>query len=252
VIRFRVLKYLLNPDEVMFIKYGQTSLFILFLSIGLFASPNTVQSSVVVFPVNGRVIVQARNEVGKFPRMTFISEKTGKILHTSSIEDKNKWLIPLAEMMPEVRPQLKFRVIRSTSFQSPMIMSVGVSHGGSDDAFYLTIFGEINGKICRLNNDPLFTLIQGGYYLGYLNKQFGYGLAVWRFIWGNGANEWHYSEHKYEIEIYQLQGQILKQKLKKVSRKMYDADKGSLSLREIGIKGFNQRKGIPNIKEFLR
>lgn len=56
--------------------------------------PNIVQSLIVNFPVNGRVIVQSVEEVGKFPQMVFISEKTGKVLLRSSIEDDDKWLIP--------------------------------------------------------------------------------------------------------------------------------------------------------------
>jgi len=197
------------------------------------------------------VIVQAREEVGKFPQMLFISGKTGKVLLLSSIEDEDKWLIPEKGDTVESQPSLRFRLVRSSGFSSPMIMSVGLYRGGSDNAFFLTVFGEVGGKILRLNDKPLFANIQGGYYLGYLNKKFGYGLAVWNFIWGGGINESHYSEHKYEIEIYQWQGEKLKRTLRRISRKMYDSDKGANSLREIGIKATDQRIGIPRVKDSL-
>lgn len=127
-------------------------------------------------------------------------------------------------------------------------MSVGLYHGGSDNAFYLTVFGETDGKIRRLNQKPLNTAIQGGYYLGYLNKKFGYGLAVWSFIWGDGG---HYDYHNYEIEIYQLQDGKLKRTIRKISRKEYNSDEGFKSLRELGIKVTDQRAGIPRIKDCL-
>ena len=235
----------------MILRIGKAFLFLLLVAGGANATPNIVQSLVVNFPVNGRVIVQAREEVGKFPRMLFISEKTGKVLHRSSIEDENKWLIPEAGETVGAQPDLRFRVVRSSGFRSPMIMSVGVYHGGSDSAFYLTVFSEVDGKIRRLNNTPLNTAIQGGYYLGYLNKKLGYGLAVWSFMWGDGINESHYSEHKYNIELYQLQSGKLKRAVRKVSRKMYDSDKGFSSLREFGITVSDQRTGIPKIKDGL-
>lgn len=213
-------------------------------------SPKIVQSLVVNFPVSGRVMVQSIEEVGKFPRMLFISQKTGKVLLDNSIEDEDKWLIP-ANDSELSQPNLRFRVIRSPGFKSPMIMSVGLYHGGSDNAFYLTVFGEVDGKITRLNQKPIVAAIQGGYYLGYLNKKFGYGLAAWCFIWGNGINESHYSEHKYQMEIYQLQSGRLKQTLRKVSRRMYDSDEGFHSFRELGIKVSDQRSGIPKIKDSL-
>lgn len=233
-----------------FLRIGQIFLFLIVFAVGVNATPNIVQSLVVNFPSNGRVIVQSHEEVGKFPQMLFISERTGKVLLRGSIEDKDKWLIP--ESSSELsQPNLRFRVIHSTGFHSPMIMSVGLDQGGSDNHFYLTVFGEVNGKMRRLNDKPMFANIQGGYYLGYLNKKFGYGLAVWNFIWGDGINESHYSEHKYNIEIYQLQNGKLKRTLRRVSRNMYDSDKGSNSLRELGIKVSDQRAGIPKIKDSL-
>lgn len=208
--------------------------------------PQVVQTEDVDFPVNGRVIVESVEEIGKFPQMVFRSEKTEKVLLRSSIEDE--WLIPEKDSIA-TQPALRFRTINSEGFKSPMIMSVALDHGGSDNHYYLTIFGEIKGKLIRLNEEPLFTNIQGGYYLGHLNEKLGYGLAVWRFKWGGG--EAHDSPHHYNIEIYKIQNGKLKQITKKISKKKYDCDKGFNSLRELGIKATDQRKEIPEIEDSL-
>ncbi|MEP6820519.1 MAG: hypothetical protein ABJA18_13365 [bacterium] len=228
----------------MILKLGQILLVLLLLTTGVGAAPNIVQSVVVDFPVNGRVIVQAHEEVGQFPKMLFISEKRANVLLLSSITDEDK-------LLTEAESNLRFRVIRASGFPGPMVMSVGLFHGGSDNQFFLTVFGEVDGKIVRLNDNPLFANIQGGYYLGYLNKNLGYGLAVWTFIWGNAINESHYSEHKYQIEIYQLRGRRLQRTLRRISRRVYDWDKGANSLRELGIRVTDQRTGIPGINESL-
>lgn len=211
-------------------------------------TPKIVQSEVVNFPVNGRVIVESVEEIGKFPQMVFRSEKTGKVLLRSSIEDEDKWLIPVNDNELS-QPALRFRTIKSKGFKSPMIMSVGIYHGGSDNAFYITVFGEIDEKISLLNEKPLFTNIQGGYYLGYLSEKFGYGLAVWCFDWNDAGG--HYDLHKYHIEIYQIKNGKFKQIIKKLSKKTYNCDKGFNSLRELGIKATDQRVGIPKIKDYL-
>ena len=146
----------------MILRIGKAFLFLLLLAGGATATPHIVQSLVINFPAHGQVIVQAREEVGKFPQMLFVSKKTGKVLLRSSIEDKDKWLIPEKDNSVS-QPDLRFRVFRSSGFRSPMIMSVGVDHGGSDSHFYLTVFGEVGGKIRRLNQKPMFANIQGGY-----------------------------------------------------------------------------------------
>ena len=235
----------------MISRFGKAFLFFILFTSAADAAPKIVQSLIVNFPVNGRVIVQAREEFGKFPQMMFISEKTGKVLFESSLEDQDKWLIPDKNFILK-QPEFRFRVVRSSGFRSPLIMSVGMAYGGSDNSFYLAVFAEDNGRIRRLNDKPMFANIQGGYYLGRLNKKFGSGLAVWNFVWGRGVDEWHYAKHHYEMTIYQLQSGKFKKVFRSISRKMYDSNKGANSLREIGIKVTDQRTGIPKIKTGLQ
>lgn len=225
--------------------------FLFFLLTFVFAqvaSATIVQSEIVSFPAFGRVIVQAQQEINKYPQLVFIAEKTGKVLYRNSIQDKERWLIQKkdSELTP---PDFRFRVIYSPGFRSPMIMSVGLSHGGSDAAFFLTLFGERQGRIRRLNPNLIDINIQGGFYLGYLNKKLGYGLAVWDFIWEYG-DEAHYSEHRYSIDIYQLQGNNFKRIIRRSSRNKYGKH-GEGSLWELGLKARDQRTEIPVIKDNL-
>jgi len=212
------------------------------------ASAKVVQSSVVEFPSNGRVIVQAWEEVGRFPSMRFVSEKTREVLLQCAIRDKDKSLAPENDELTP--PILRFRIIHSSGFNSPLIMSVGVAYGGSDSAFFMTVFGEVQGKIKSLNARPFFANIQGGYYLGRLNDKLGYGLVTWNFIWGGDPGESHYSEHRYKEQVYRLQDGELKLTLSRVSRKKYTGN-GSASLREIGIRVSDQRRGIPRVRDSL-
>ena len=229
----------------MIVRFATTLVFLLVISSGICADPKIVQSMDVDFPVSGHVLVEVREEVGKFPQMIFSSQTTQKILLRSSIEDKERFLIPDADNTEKIT-DMRFGLIRSNGFRGPMIMAVGIYRGGSDNAYFLTVFGEVGGRIVRLIEKPIFANIQGGYYLGYLNKRLGYGLAVWNFIWETGA---HYSEHKYEMDIYQLRANKLNRTLRRISRKAYDSDNGASSLSELGIKATDQRKLIPIIKD---
>jgi hypothetical protein len=232
----------------MIAKLAQAFTFVMVTATGAIAAPMITQSLTVDFPVSGRVTIQSREEIGKFPQMVFVSQTTNKPLLISSVEDHDKWLIPVAGDTPESRPALRFRVIRSRGFTGPMIMSVGLYTGGSDNAYFLTLFAEVAGHIIRLNAKPLFANVQGGYYLGHLNQHLGYGLAVWNFVWATGP---HYSKHEYALEIYRIRGTRMQRILRTTSRKMYDSDKGAASLLELGIKASDQRDGIPRIKDTL-
>src|SRR6476620_9579410 len=113
-------------------KLARSFILLLLTSSAVTAAPKIAQSLIVDFPVNGRVVVQAREQIAKFPQMLFTSEQTHKTLLLSSIEDSDKFLIPAADDAPEFWPSLRFRVIQSPGFKSPIIMSVGLFTGGSD------------------------------------------------------------------------------------------------------------------------
>lgn len=210
--------------------------------------PRVVQTSTVNFPKLGKVIVEAREQISEFPKMVFIS-KFGRVLSQSSIEDSRGWLKP--DFNGGMQPELRYRVLYSSDFDSPVIMSVAIYHGGSDSAYYLTVFAEVDGKIVRLNRKPVFANIQGGFYIGHLNKELGFGLAAWTFIWGDGIEEGHYSDHRYEIDLYNFNDGKLVHTAHKITRHMYECDKNWKALRELGIAARDQRTGIPGFKEGL-
>jgi len=236
-------------NATMISRVLSTLTFIILMTVVTTAAPTITQSLTISFPSNGPVTVEAREESGQFPQMVFTSRRTNRTLLVSSIEDREKWLIPSESDTAEGRPSLRFRVINSRGLPSPVVMSVGLFTGGSDNAYFLTLFAEVGGKIVRLNDQPLFANVQGGYYLGRLNKRFGYGLAVWDFVWEDGRP--HYAEHRYAIELYRIERGRLKRILRTTSRRMYDSDKGADSLRELGIKVIDQRNAIRRIKNTI-
>ncbi|MEP7074977.1 MAG: hypothetical protein ABI878_04135 [Acidobacteriota bacterium] len=212
------------------------------------ATAKVVETKVVHFPGSGRVIVQSREVVGKFPEMVFISERSGKVLLRTLIMDKDGFYLGPQNIDPP--PDLRFGVIYSDRKTAPVIMSVALFHGGSDDAFFLTVFGEIAGRIVRLNADSIFANIQGGFFFGRLNKELGFGLATWNFVWDMPA-ESHYEAHRYEMNIYRIRRGRLVKILRRVSIRKYEGPKSCRSLREIGIRATDQRRLIPKIRNDL-
>ncbi len=214
------------------------------------SGPQIVQTESMKFPVNGEVIVQSIEEDGQFPKMSFISKRTGKELLSATIVDSDKFLKHELDS-PDSFPQLRFRTVSGNSPVGPVVMSVGIYHGGSDNGYYLTLFGERNGHLVRLNNETISNAIQGGYYFGKLNKEFGEGLVVWSFIWGQGLMEGHYSDHHYSIEIYKVAGEHLVLSRRYKTKRMYQSNRNADSLRELGIRATDQRLGIPEIRDTL-
>jgi hypothetical protein len=219
-------------------------------SVSSYGASRIVQSLVIEFPINGRVIVQAREEIGKNPRLLLISEHSGNVLCNHTISANDDWLKPQADKQLQhlgLNPFLRFRGIRAKGFNSPLILAVAVAPGGSDHAFFGVVIGEIEGNLVVLTRPSLFTSVQGGFFLGYLNKHLGYGLISWRFLWNEGA---HYDYHRYEIEFYKLKGNRFVRQRRYDSKRRYYGD-GSEALRELGIKAFDQRVGIPKMKDYL-
>jgi len=205
----------------------------------------TRQSRVVKFPVSGSVLVQAKEKVGHNPRMFLLNRQTGKVLLDYVFQDAEDVLKPQGDS-PITDPFLRFGVIRAAGLPSPLLLAVGVSPGGSDHGFWAVIIGEVSGQLKVLTQE-LFTHIQGGFYLGYLNKKLGYGLVSWKFVWDDGA---HYDLHPYEVEVFTLQGDRFVRRQKYVSKKKYE-DNGIGAVRELGISVRDLRRSVPRLKEYL-
>jgi hypothetical protein len=217
--------------------------------IRVVGGPKVTQSQIVRFPHRGAIKVESVEEVGQFPKIIFSDIKNRAVLFRSAITDSDGWLKPTMDEFTQ--PFLRFREVRSADFPSPLIMAVAVRPGGSDNGFYLAVFGEINGMITRLTEKPIDTAIQGGYYLGFLNRKLGYGLVSWCFDWDFDASERHYDEHHYSMTVYSLRRGKFRKKLSYFSKRRYDPDHSSKPLRELGITANDQRRTIAGVAEFL-
>jgi hypothetical protein len=174
--------------------------------------------------------------------------KSQKVVFRSSITDSDGWL-KLTDDKELTQPFLRFRVVRSPGFPFPLITALAVRPGGSDHLFLLVMFSEVNGKIVRLNNKAVETNVQGGYYLGYLNKKFGYGLAAWGFQWD--SSEIHYDYHHYYIDIFTLSNGRFRKASSLRSTRKYGPVDSYRALREFGIKGKDLRRTMPDMEEFI-
>jgi hypothetical protein len=218
------------------------------LSAPAYGGERVVQSKLVEFPVSGKVLIQAREQFNQNPRILMTSRATGKVLLSRSISEDDDLLKPQTDDPSSVlNPYLRFRVLQSKGFSSPMVLAVAVSTGGSDHGFFGIIIGEVDGKLQVLTGENLVTNVQSGLFLGYLNKRWGYGLVRWKFTWDDGA---HYDFHPYEIEIYKLKGGKFQSVHKYISKRKYFG-RGFRALRELGIKAVDQRKGIPRMRDYL-
>jgi hypothetical protein len=211
---------------------------------------SVVQSSVVTFPTLGKVDVKAIETVGNRPKMEFSSVDSHKKLLIAEIKDKDDLFTLYEHDDGSDGPYIRYRVLDHAGLPAPVIMSVVMYPGGSDDGFYLSLFTEINGRIVNITPKPHGLGVQGGWHLGYLGPKYGYGLAEWSFIWRFGE-EGHYSSHRYLDETYTFTGTHFIRVLKRTSRHKYDPAYGYKSLGELGISVKDQRIGIPYFRDYL-
>ena len=93
---------------------------------------------------------------------------------------------------------LRYKEYDIKGMPSPLVMGVSSQAGGSNTQFQIVLVAEIEGKICSINPKDVTMSTQDGIFLGYINKEFQYGMILWNFIWDSA----HYDTHKYDITIY--------------------------------------------------
>ena len=212
--------------------------------------PKLTQSAVVQFPRHGLVRVGSVEQVGEFPKIVFSDIRSDTVLYRSSITDDSDFgLKPRNDDSDQ--PFLRFREVRSIGLPSPLIVAVAIAPGGSDCGFYMSVFGEIDGKIIRLTNKPIDNAVQGGYYIGFLSQRLGYGIVSWTFDWNSDASEAHYDAHHYEMTVYKLFNGRFRKVLSAKSKRKYHPAGSSLALKEIGINAKDLRKSIPDMKDYV-
>jgi len=129
-----------------------------------------------------------------------------------------------------------------------VILAVAVCPGMTGNSFWATAIGEIDGKLDVLTPGEIYATNQGGFYIGYLNKELGCGLIAWDFIWGQG--EFHYASHHYRYDIYKLEARQFVREHRYHSKRKYDGS-GAEGLQEIGIHVRDDRESMSKVKDYL-
>lgn len=172
------------------------TILVLIISFGanhIYASPKVTQAASVYF-TNNDVIALAVEEFSKPPLLHFVTTDK-KIIQTIKF---NSDIVPIDEFS-FVNCFLKFKIFEIKDFPSPFLIALAVQPSATDEWADVKLISEKDGKITELNPEPIVITIQDGFYLGYINKQYGNGLVTWNFQWDAA----HYEPHKYEIKIYQ-------------------------------------------------
>jgi hypothetical protein len=129
----------------------------------------------------------------------------------------------------DTKPRLRFAVFPGPTSNSKTILAVAMFVGGSDCGYEGIVLGDHAGEIEEWTQEPVFTNVEGGMYLGELGGKRGYGLAVWGFIWGK--DEAHFQAHRYSVAFYQYDEQTAKMvKLEElITKGRYKSDEQALA-----------------------
>jgi hypothetical protein len=218
-------------------------LIVFILSISLstnlaYGSPKVTQAASIHFKAND-VTVLAVEEFGKSPLLFFVTLDR-KVIQTIKFNEDIKAFDEFAY----TNCFLKFKAFEIKGFISPLLVALAVQPTGSDEWADVKLIAERNGKIVELNPDSIKITIQDGFYLGYINKQYGNGLVIWNFQWDAA----HYDPHKYEIKIYQWDNKKISFVLKNrfITKKKFKT--GCEALKEYGLSCKNLRDEIIKIK----
>lgn len=157
------------------------------------------QRARVRFPTIGLVEVRAVEESGTFPRIEFVNPKTRKTIGAINLGTRYPDAYKDGCFSMADQPCAMFKVIRPKGFPTPLVLALGVAYGGSDDGYGGTIIGAVDGKFVELLPQQMFVHNQGGMFVGYLGRKYGFGAVSWTFIWEDNA---HYAPHRYQFEIY--------------------------------------------------
>lgn len=154
---------------------------------------------------------------------------------------------------------LRFQVIPGDTSTPPLIFAVTASIGGSDGTFFGHLIGYRTDKFQVLNEKAFEAPIQGGFYVGKLEEKYGFGVAVWRFIWCNDEDEpeetkcgeAHYDNHRYRVTLNPLDISSLsfKSGIKFKSQNKYPGH-GENALKEFGLNFADLRKRMNKIRKF--
>ncbi len=211
------------------------------------AGPRVSQQLWVKFPKAGLVQVRAVENYDERMRIEVLDGETDALLYTFQAPTDAQ---PNAEQEKFGTAFLRFRVLRDLGLPQPLILVVAVRPGGSGHGFYVSLIGEVGGRLKVLTRERLTTNNQGGIHVGDLGGGRGMGVAIWSPIWDPDC-EAHYGAHQFEVEQNPLdvrRGRFVKGRTVR-SRKKYGGH-GEGALGELRLGYTDLLQDMPDVSEY--
>ena len=216
------------------------------------APARVVQTRRVNFSVVGEVDVNAVEQFGGPLRVEFVRPRTRELVASVpfGVEGSDLSYYP-REGGGGLNPFVRFEVVWVAGARhGPVVLAVAVTPGGSDCAFEALIIGVRDGRIEVMHDEPLFTNIQGGVYVGDLGRGRGPGAVVWGFLWETGC---HYCAHRYEVRVFTFDSKKLWFEAGPVfrSKGRYEGQ-GEGALAELGLRYRDLLKEMSDVSDYRR
>jgi hypothetical protein len=141
--------------------------------------------------------------------------------------------VPFFSGAEQFHSYVRLRVLRPAGLPSPVVMAIAFSPGGSDAQFETALLAEQGDRLVDFWPAHWATTIQDEICVGALGPEKPVGVAVFTHIWG-GAEEWHYSVHRYIATVRPWQDGALGAMSEQESRRR--ADDWSAAARAMGFR----------------
>jgi hypothetical protein len=208
---------------------------------------HVVQSATVSFMRIGEVIVRALEPEGHLPQLVLAEASTGRLLLVTDVgtsdPEANESYVIHRDWGPS-SPRVRFLVRRVTGVPNPLVLAVAIRPGGSDCRYAASIVGAFDGELKNLTPSRLWTNAEGGFAVGNLGGDRGFGLIRWNFIWGNEA---HSGPHRYEVSIFRFDPTGLRFKLLQNTTSSRKYANGEEFLTELGFHCRNLLRDFPDL-----
>ncbi len=171
---------------------------------GIMASPKVTQVAHLDSPTYEVLDVCVIEEYAHFPRVEIFANTFSRRIFSLEVGHSSPTHFQPQPDFWYSNSFLRFAIVHIPQFPDPLIVVIGAGPGATDVVFESYLIAEINGQFTVLNTDPLVSSLQGGFFLGYLNDEFGYGLMAWNPILEGEAN---FMPHRYIIQIFSWNAQ---------------------------------------------
>ena len=203
------------------------------------------QTEIVQFDEN-RAVVSTIETIGQPLKITFVNPRSKRELAAFEFTGKDTEYYNPEDLDSFVSGYLRFKIIETEELPPPLVFAVASKPGGTNSAFWLKIFGEIDGEIKSLVSDKIETNLSGGIHIGELAGR-GAGLAVWYYV--IEGNDHKLDPLRYEVRFYpfdQSKRAFVKGPLLRTKNR-YKSDREALA--ELGLSRFvNQLESIPGLR----